>query len=151
MLTRECFDRSLLHRASAYSRDKDIRRLIHLGASPKIRTSPLGWLPISCSVICGNQATFEALVDQFHPGELRTLFDSRGWTLLHLAAESGSSAIIMKLLKLGLDPSKISSAASEAMAKELQLLELTPGDIAEFHQNGEVYGWALNEFGYSTK
>jgi len=130
----------------------DIKRLINLGALPNLYTTRLKWLPISCAVRYGNESTFNVLVDQKYtaPFDFRNLTDARGWTFLHLAAESGSEALITKLLSSGLDPNAKSDKSSWAMPnKELERLELTPGDIAKSCRHEKVYERSLKVTGHT--
>jgi ankyrin repeat protein len=75
--------------------------------------------------------------------EIIKLRDTRGWTLLHLAAQSGSVAIITKLLKLGHHPYDTTDGCTMKVPDGLKMKELTPGDIAYWHQTQDAYEQAL--------
>jgi ankyrin repeat protein len=141
---------TILHRASAFGRGKDIRKLLHLRASSIIYTFTLNWLPLFCSVKFGNESTFDVLADLIPRRDFPILMDVRGWTLLHLAAENGSEVLMTKLLRRGLDPYMKSDASSLAVPEGLELLELIPGDIAKRCNNQEAYERALKGAGRPT-
>lgn len=138
---------TLFHRAAAFGRGGDIKKLLHLRASSTLCTFILNWLPIFCAINFGNESTFDVLVKLIPRRSLPTLTDSRGWTLLHLAAENGSETLITRLLRLGVDPSARSDKSSVAVPKGLPFKELTPGDIAKFCGNQDVYEQALRKPG----
>jgi ankyrin repeat protein len=85
--TQDAVGWTIFHRASAFERGCDIKKLLNLRVSFDIYTFTLNWLPIFCSVKFGNESTFNFLVDLIPSSALPTLKDSRGWTLLHLAAK----------------------------------------------------------------
>ena len=122
---------------------------MNLRASSDIYTFTLNWLPIFCAVKFGNESTFDVLVDLIHPWTLPRIKESRGWTLLHLAAEDGSEAIITQLLQRGLDPIAKTDQSAIALPEELSLKELTVGDIASFCNNQDAYERALKTTGRS--
>jgi ankyrin repeat protein len=136
---------TILHRAAAYGQGRDIRKMLNLQASPRIPTFQLNWLPICCAVSKGNESTFDVLAspDVMPQREIIKLRDTRGWTLLHLAAQSGSVAIITKLLKLGLHPYDTTDGCTMKVPDGLKMKELTPGDIAHWHQTLDAYEQAL--------
>ena len=134
---------TIFHRASAFGGGSDIEKLLNLRASSNIYTFKLNWLPIFCAVKFGNESTFEVLVDLIHPLALPNFKDSRGWTLLHLAAENGSEAIMTQLLQRGLDPLAKTDQSAISLPEELSLKELTVGDIASFCNNQDAYERAL--------
>ncbi|KAF4624313.1 hypothetical protein G7Y89_g13859 [Cudoniella acicularis] len=140
---------TILHRAAAYGRGRDIKKLLSLQASPHIRTFQLNWLPISCAVNQGNESTFDALSrpDVISLGEIKAP-DTRGWTLLHLAAQVGSVAIITKLLKLGFNPhEKTDGSTAMSIPEELKMKELTPEEIAQWYGKDGAYKQALKNAG----
>ena len=138
---------TILHRASAFGRSSDIKKLLNLGASSNICTFTLNWLPIFCAVNSGNESTFDILADLILPWTLPKLRDSRGWTLLHLAAENGSETLMTLLLQRQLDPYAMSDASTIAVPDGLPFEEHTPGDIAKFCNNGDAYDRALKNAG----
>jgi ankyrin repeat protein len=141
---------TILHRAAAFGQGRDIKKLLHLGASFNVSVHHLNWLPIHCAVKYGNESTFDLLANLIEPPYLITLTDSRGWTLLHLAAESGSEALMLKLLRRGLNPREKSDASTRSVPQGLELLELLPVDIAKSCGNGQIYERALKAAGYSS-
>jgi ankyrin repeat protein len=140
---------TILHRAAAYGQGRDIRKLLNLQASPKVRSFQMNWLPICCAVSNGNESTFEVLAspDLMSLQEMRNLRDARGWTLLHLAAQNGSVAIINKLLTLGLHPYDKTDGTTVNVPEGLKMKELTPRHIAHWYQKQESYEQALKNAG----
>jgi ankyrin repeat protein len=134
---------TMFHRASAFGGGSDIKKLLNLHASSDIYIFTLNWLPIFCAVKFGNESTFGVLVDLIHPWTLPNIKDSRGWTLLHLAVENGSEAIMTQLLQRGLDPLAKTDQSTIALPEELFLKELTVDDIASFYNNQDAYERAL--------
>jgi ankyrin repeat protein len=141
---------TIVHRAAAFGQGRDVQKLVRLGASTNIEAHNLRWLPLHCAVKFGNLSTFEALASSIDPSTLASLRDSRGWTLLHLAAESGCEALILKLLRLGLDPREKSDASTRDVPEGLKALELLPMDIARSYGKGQAFESALNSAAAST-
>jgi hypothetical protein len=140
---------TILHRAAAYGQGRDIKKILNLQASPNIGTFQLNWLPIFCAVGAGNESTFDVLAspDVMSRKVVTKLKDRRGWTLLHLAAQNGSVAVLTKLLQLGLNPCEKTDGSSMAIPEGLQMKELTPGDIARWYNNKKTYEKALKKAG----
>jgi ankyrin repeat protein len=141
---------TLFHRASAFGHGSDIKKLLNLGADSNILTYTLLWLPIFCAVTFGNESTFDVLVDLIPLRSLPNLKDSRGWTLLHSAAENGSEVIMTRLLQRSLDPFAKSDKSTLGVPEGLPFEELTSGEIARFCNHQEAYEQALNNAGYLT-
>lgn len=139
---------TILHRASAFGQGSDIKKLLNLGAYSEVKTYILNWLPIFCAVAFGNESTFSFLADLTQAKNLPKLQDSRGWTLLHIAARNGSEALITKLLLLKLDPVSKSDKSTVSVPEGLPVEELTPREIAKFCGNHEAYDRALKNAGY---
>lgn len=139
---------TVLHRASAFGQGSDIEKLLNLRANSKLITYTLKWLPISCAVAFGNESTFATLVGLIQPQHLRKLKDSRGWTLLHIAAENGSEAMITRLLLLKFDPFAKSNKSTICVPKGLPFEEFTPGEIAKFCNNHVAYDRAMKNTGH---
>jgi len=139
---------TIFHRGSAFGRASDLKKLLNLHAISNVYTSTLKWLPIFCAVYYGNESTFDFLVDLIPPPALPNLRDARGWTLLHLAAENGSEAIMTRLLQRKLDPYSKTDKSGLAMPEGLAMRELTASDIADFCNNGIIYEKALKTAGY---
>jgi len=142
---------TIVHRAAAFGNGRDVQKLLNLGASSDIFDHNLRWLPIHCSARYGNKSTFDYLASLMEASTLTALRDSRGWTLLHLATESGSEPLICKLLQLGLDPQEKSDASCRLIPEGLEMLELLPIDIAKSCGNEQAYERALKTAGYLTQ
>lgn len=141
---------TLFHRASAFGQGSDIKKLLSLGADSTIPTYTLNWLPIFCAVNFGNASTFDILVDLIPQRSLPNLKDSRGWTVLHIAAENGSEAMMTRLLQRGLDLFAKSDRSTVGVPEGLPFEELTAGEIARLCSNQESYEEALKNAGYVT-
>jgi ankyrin repeat protein len=139
---------TIFHRASALGQGTDIKKLLNLGAVSKIFTYTLNWLPIFCAVTFGNESTFDVLVDLIPARSLPKLKDSRGWTLLHIAAENGSEAVMTKLLQRGLDARQKTDKSRVGVPKGLPFEELTAREIAKFCNNDDAYRQALTNVGH---
>ncbi|KAH7330013.1 ankyrin repeat-containing domain protein [Rhexocercosporidium sp. MPI-PUGE-AT-0058] len=139
-----------IHRAAAFGEGHHIRKLRSLGMVNFDRhTIYTHWLPIQCAARYGNVSTFNALMESFPLRLLLHLKDSRGWTLLHLAAQSGSGELISQLLERCADPNALSDPASMFVPGDLEYKELTPGTIAEHYGHGRAYADALRMAGYT--
>jgi ankyrin repeat protein len=134
---------TILHRAAAFGQGQDVTRLLHLGASTVAKTSVMNWLPIQCAAQYGNLSTFNVLAEKIPAKALICLTDSRGWTVLHLAAENRTLALLVNLLERGLNPNTKSSASSLSVPRGLERVEATPRDVARACENEEVYLQAL--------
>ena len=91
------------HRAAAYGRGEDIRNLEFKGANLHGYTTDFLWGPMTCAVWYSNESTFDAFMDLFEVDEIVGICDSRGWTLLHMAARKGCEHILRRLLLIGAD------------------------------------------------
>ena len=115
----------------------------------------LGWSPIQCAARFGNLSTFKYLVEETRipVDRLVGMQDKRGWTLLHLAAASGSEEMVTFLLSIGLNPTALSDRATLLLPEELGDKALTPRTIAEHYGFVQGYDNALRATGYlgSTK
>jgi ankyrin repeat protein len=144
---------TIMHRAAAFGQRRDIQKLVNLGASLNIFVHNLRWQPIHCSVRYGNESTFDYLASLMGASVLVALKDSRGWSLLHLAAEGGSEALIVKLLQFGLDPRERSDASTRSVPADLEMQELLPADIAKSCGNEQAFERAIAFWaaGYPTQ
>lgn len=139
-----------IHRAAAFGKGHHIRKLHSLGiVQLNGHTLYTHWLPIQCAARYGNVSTFTVLMELLPLKLLLDLKDSRGWTLLHLAAQSGSSELINRLLKLGADPEAVSDPASMLVPRDLENIWLTPRMIAEYCAHGHAYDDALRKASYT--
>jgi ankyrin repeat protein len=134
---------TVLHKAAAFGRAKDIKRLMNLGASTQVHNYNMRWQPIHCAVFHGNENTFDILADAIPAKHLAQLTDAQGWTLLHLAAEHGSEAMMTNLLKRGLDSLFMSNQSSLRVPAGLENREITPRDIARACGHEQAFDRAL--------
>ena len=131
-----------LHRAAAFGHDKDIKKLTSVmngRASWDMVTLDLKWRPLHCAVRYGNVSTFNVLVKDITACDWLGLVDLRGWTLLHLAAQSGSEEMMFKLFEAGAVPSILSNASGISVPEGLDNRELTPQMIAQQCGYQDIY------------
>lgn len=134
---------TILHRAAAFGQARDVKKLIHIGACCRTKTDVMHWMPIQCAARYGNLPTLAVLAANISRRELITLTDSRGWTVLHLAAQKPSLDFLVYLLMRGLDPSLTTSPSSLSVPQGLENVEATPMDIAKACGNEGVYLQAI--------
>lgn len=135
------------HRVAAFGHAVHIKELFNMKAI-KRNDKPetvAGWSPIQCAARFGNLSTFEYLVKEtMAPFEtFGDLQDENGWTLLHLAAASGSDEMIKVLLLYGLNPDARSDESTLCLPEELDNRVLTPRQIAEHYGYAKQYDNAL--------
>lgn len=119
-----------LHRVAAFGTKKDLVSLIHHGANPMAESLPLKWNAIQHACFYGNFACYEALLPHFG-NDVSNMLDERAWSLLHLAAASGSASLITTLLEMGCDPSATTRpSVSGTMHESLCGRSCSPRDIA---------------------
>ncbi|KAH7407729.1 ankyrin repeat-containing domain protein [Cadophora sp. MPI-SDFR-AT-0126] len=150
----DCPDTSgwtLAHRAAAFGHERDIRKLQNLKVCFTTSTLALHWLPIFCAVRYANESTFNFLAAMIPPSDLSKLRDVRGWTLLHLAAMTGSEAILARLFRCQCDPYTVSDKSEMSVPGGLEFRELTPGDIAKACGHEELYNGLLTHGGWKTE
>lgn len=135
---------TIFHRAAAFGQAKDLKKLLSLGASSRLYTFQLRWLPVSCAVNFGNESTFDFLIDMIPPQDLPSLVDTRGWNLLHLAAENGSEAIMTKVLKRRVFDLDATTDGSFAVPGNLTLQKLTAFEIARHYNHESAFVRAVN-------
>lgn len=138
---------TIVHRAAAFGQASDITRLLYLGASADMEIPTMKWKPIQCAANFGNLSTCTALADSIAGQALVNLTDSRGWTVLHLAAQRRSLALLVDLLKRGLRPLQKSSPSCLLVPQGLERVEATPRDVAKACGNEDIYLQALEEAG----
>ncbi len=142
---------TVLHCAAAYGSAQDIKQLMACGADLSINTYEEGWTPIFCAAAYDNPSAFKELALSMQ-SNLVTAVDFRGWTLLHVAARSGSSDVIAALLEAGADPHCSSFPSHIPDSVSLSGRSLTPAEVAAI-QGEETLG-RLNEvlrrFGFDT-
>ncbi|CAG8976003.1 hypothetical protein HYALB_00007530 [Hymenoscyphus albidus] len=143
---------SVMDRAASWGTAEDIAALVNLGASVQLSTV-INWLPIRCATWFGNIDTLNALLDIRDRSHINQR-DKRGWTLLHDAADIGSSKLLELLLSNGADPHLVTFKMASGVPHDLKNRSLTTGDIAK--QRGrnvcDAYKTALGnaEMGIST-
>ncbi|PVH84399.1 ankyrin [Cadophora sp. DSE1049] len=150
----DCPDTSgwtMAHRAAAFGHECDIRKLQNLKVCFTTSTLELHWLPIFCAVRYANESTFNILVDMISPSDLPKLRDVRGWTLLHLAAMTGSESILTRLFRCQCDPYIVSDKSEMSVPGGLEFRELTPDDIAKVCGHEELYNRVLAQGGWKTE
>ncbi|KAH8780492.1 ankyrin repeat-containing domain protein [Hyaloscypha finlandica] len=141
-----------IHRVAAYGKADHIKKLFNMGVVDRhaVPLTVAGWSPLQCAVRFGNLSTFKYLVEETRTfvNSLVEMQDKRGWTLLHLAAASGSQELITFLLSTGLDPTALSDRATLLLPEELDDKALTPRTIAEHYGFIQEYDSALQVTGY---
>jgi len=110
-------------------------------------TPDLKWRPLHCAIVYGNMSTLNELVKDVRPRDWLGLVDLRGWTPLHLAAQSGSEEMMFKLFDAGADPSILSDASGISVPEGLEHQELTPLMIAKQCGYQDVYEKAREAVG----
>ncbi|KAF4632133.1 hypothetical protein G7Y89_g5994 [Cudoniella acicularis] len=133
------------HRAAAFGDAAHLEKLSNLEVIDR-RNMPLTlckWTPIQTAARFGNISTFEYLSRDVPTSTLRRMRDRRGWSLLHLAAESGSEKMLCCLLSLGLVPNATSVPTTYMVPEEMDDQSLTPRMIAEYYGHNSIYDSAL--------
>jgi ankyrin repeat protein len=118
-----------LHRAAAYGTGDDIDSLVERGADVTMKTLGFEWMPIFVAVHFGNVVAFKRLLHYSGAESIRDT-DTRGWTMLHLAAERGDSELVALLIAHGADAHARSELGFTAVPDDLQSHGLTPLDVA---------------------
>lgn len=131
---------SPVHRAAAYGLGEHIRNLEHKGANLHSYTTDHLWGPINCAVWNGNVSTFDALTKILPTEEVIGNSDTRGWTLLHMAAQSGCEHIMRALLRLGVDRHALSMGTDVWVTEGMDGANLTAEMIAR--EYGHEQAWA---------
>ena len=127
------------HRAGAYGRGEDIRSLSHKGGNMHAYITDFSWGPITCAVWFDNISTFDAFMDLLPLQEILNVTDSRGWTLLHMAAQNGSEYMIRALLDIGADTGALTAGTRFWVTERLKYKELTAERIAREYGHGELW------------
>ena len=95
---------SVCHRAGAFARGEDIHDLVTKGGNMHAYTTDELWGPMTCAVWNSNEDTFDAFMDILPTEDVISITDTRGWKLLHFAAQRGCEYIMRRLLAAGADP-----------------------------------------------
>ena len=118
-----------LHRAAAFGSADDIETLIKFGASTSILNDRLEWTPNFCAVQFGNISTFTKLQKYTDPALLEQT-DARGWTMLHVAANTGNLDMMTLLIKVGADPLALTEPSDKLVPAGLEGRTLSVAQIA---------------------
>ena len=127
------------HRAAAYGRGEDVVNLHYKGGNIRSYTTNFLWGPITCAVWHENDSTFDALLDLLRPDEIREIKDSRGWTLLHMAAQRGRKHMLSRLLDVGADTGILTMGTEHLLSKNLEYKRLTAHTIAQAYGYGGLW------------
>jgi ankyrin repeat protein len=130
--------KTIVHEGAAFGNGEDIEMLLKMGASPVMFTIGNHWLPVQYAVKYDNQSTFDVFAEET-PLLISMLTDNRGWTLLHLAAQYGSTELISNLLNRGLDPRAKSHSSTLPVPGRIERVEATPLDVAKACGREDVY------------
>lgn len=128
-----------LHRAAAYGRGEDILNLESKGANLHSYTTDFLWGPMTCTVWYSNASTFDAFMDLFDIEEILGISDTRGWTLLHMAARNGCEHILRRLLLVGADRKALTIGTEWWVIEKLEWKRLTAETIARAYGHGELW------------
>jgi ankyrin repeat protein len=123
---------SFMHLVAAYGSADDARTAIRLGAAITLPIKTSLWIPIFCAVQFKNEETFRELA-QYTGSAVATMADLRGWTLLHVAASTGTAKIIKLLLELGADLDVKTKAANLYVPEAMRGRCCTPEEVAQFY------------------
>jgi hypothetical protein len=128
-----------VHRASAYGCGEDIRKLANKGANLHAYTTDHLWGPVTCAVWNSNESTFNAYVDLLKDEEMVVFRDSRGWSLLHFAAQKGSERIMRRLIETGVPIEAHTMPTSDRVKEGLEGKGLTAEMIAREYGHGTAW------------
>jgi ankyrin repeat protein len=134
---------SAVHRAAAYGCGDDIRKLAYNGVNMRTYTTDHLWGPVTCAVWNSNQSTFDAYVDLLLEEEMVQARDSRGWSLLHFAAQKGSGRLMMKLMELGVAVDALTKPTNHWVTERLESKPLKAETIAREYGHGEAWDNAI--------
>ena len=127
------------HRAGAYGRGEDIRSLECKGGNLHSYTTDHMWGPVTCAVWNSNESTFDAFIDLLPVEEILYVKDSRGWMLLHFAAQNGCRHMLRTLLDLGADLGALTVGTRHWVTESLEGKSLTAETIAREYGHGELW------------
>jgi ankyrin repeat protein len=134
---------SAAHRAAAYGSSDDIRSLAYKGANIHSYTTDQFWGPVTCAVWNSNESTFDALAELLSNEEIVNARDSRGWTLLHFAAQTGSEQLMRKLRVLGVATDALTIPTTLWVTQGLEGKRLTAEVIASEYGYGNSWDKAM--------
>ena len=81
----------------------------------------------------------------FEIEEIVGICDSRGWTLLHMAARKGCEHILRSLLLIGADRGALTMGTQWWVRQELEWSSLTAETIARAYGHGELWDKLVEE------
>jgi ankyrin repeat protein len=141
----------LLHRAATFGTPEDVAQLIRLGASTTSVIPPLQWFAIHEAAFYGKTECFLELLPYYEHLDIDTP-DTRGWTLLHIAASAGSDGIVRHLLERGADPYRRSWPWRSHMPETLYGKRCTPAEVAraQSEERYERYVTILQDLGLAS-
>jgi ankyrin repeat protein len=134
---------SAVHGAGAYGCGEDVRKLAANGANMRAYTTDHLWGPVTYAVWNNNASTFEVFVDLLPQEEILEARDSRGWSLLHFAAQKGSVEIMRKLMKLGTAIDTHTYPTTHWVTDNLDGKKLTAEMIAREYHHGKAWNNAM--------
>lgn len=125
--------------------------LIKLGASTMSLIPPLQWLAIHEAAFYGKTECFLELLPYYEGWDIDTP-DTRGWTLLHIAASAGSDGVVRILLEKGADPYRRSWPFRSHMPESLHGKRCTPAEVAraQSEERYERYMTMLRDLGLAS-
>ena len=100
---------------------------------------------MTCAVWYSNESTFDAFMDLFDLEEIVGISDSRGWTLLHMAARNGCEHILRGLLRIGADREALTIGTEWWVIESLEWRSLTAETIARAYGHGELWDKVVEE------
>ncbi|KAF7188156.1 Ankyrin repeat domain-containing protein 55 [Pseudocercospora fuligena] len=138
-----------LHHIAAYGSAEEAELLVRLGADPLILSDPLGWNALQQAIYDDNFETYMMLKKYCGPSIMRFV-DGRGWTLLHLAAATGTRELIQDVLREGADIHALTVAATEFVEPSLFRKNCSPADIAANAELSAEFSEAVESY-YSSQ
>lgn len=100
---------------------------------------------MTCAVWYSNESTFDAFMDLLDIEEIVEISDTRGWTLLHMAARKGCEHIFRGLLKIGADCEALTIGNQWWVLEKLEWRSLTAETIARAYGHGEIWDRVVEE------
>lgn len=94
---------------------------------------------MTCAVWNSNESTFDAFMGLFQAEEIVNIKDSRGWTLLHFAAQKGCEHILRSLLRIGADRRALTAGTKDWVTEGLEWKNLTAETIAREYGHGGIW------------
>ena len=100
---------------------------------------------MTCAVWHSNESTFDAFMDVFETEEVVGICDSRGWTLLHMAAKNGCEHILRRLLLIGADCEALTMGTQYWVIDALDWKRLNVETIVQEYGHREVWDRVVKE------